>query len=97
VTKRINRRSFVVATTALGAGFALGAIPEGSRRVGAAWPTSQAYACITDDDRTAVETYTGIQHKALRRFMPDMDSDILSQPVKDYATEGRLSVVSFQP
>lgn len=54
--------------------------------MGAAWPTNQAYASITDDDRTAVENYTGIKHKALRRFMPDMDSDILASRHERRAT-----------
>lgn len=68
-----------------------------SRLAGSEWPTDKAFVGITDDDRSSVESATGLRHKLLRRFMPNIDRDILSDDVKVQSDLGRLYVVSFKP
>lgn len=64
---------------------------------GAAFPTGQTYIGITEDTRSPVESYTGIQHIALRRFHQDVDSPIIGQFETDTCAAGKLPIISFVP
>lgn len=69
---------------------------EGARRV-TPFPTNLVYVGITDDDRGPVESYTGVEHKLLRRFKPDIDSPFLTTEVQNETADGKMYVISFKP